>query len=90
MIILAYSGIEVANQDDSVVGWDVFYSVLKLIVEVGFVIYVGPLSGSVASNYGHCWVALKMGLDDSIRHFFNHTGVFAHFFGQEDARVAEA
>lgn len=50
MTILAYSGIEVTNQDDSVVSFDVFYSVLKLVVEVGFVIYVGPLSGSIANN----------------------------------------
>lgn len=47
-------------------GWDVFYSVLKLIVEVGFVIYVGFFSGSVVSNYGYCWVVFKMGFDDFI------------------------
>ena len=81
MTILAYSGIEVTKQDNSVVGWDVFYSVLKLVVEVGFVIFVGHLSGSVANNDGQCRVALEVGPDHSIRLFFDRAEMFAHFFG---------
>ena len=81
MTILAYSGIEVTMQDNSVVGWDVFYSVLKLVVEVGFVIFVGHLSGSVANNDGQCRVALEVGPDHSIPHFFDRAEMFAHFFG---------
>ncbi|KAK2557572.1 hypothetical protein P5673_020333 [Acropora cervicornis] len=41
---LAYSCIEVTNQDDSIVGWDVFDSVLKLVVEATLNLLVGETS----------------------------------------------